>query len=169
MQKTLEERVKVLEDQQEIIKLKARYVNYNDGGWRGPTHTDPQAVADLFTDDGIWDGRPSSGYAEGKAQIKQLFETFGAVPFIVHYVTNPLIEVAGDRATGHWHALVTMTTPTDNALWTFGLYIEEYERTADGWKFKSLRFDTAATTPYELGWAKQRTLYTGNPFEDGNF
>lgn len=101
MSRSLEERVRILEDQQEIIKLKAKYVNYNDGGWKGPTHTNPQAVADMFTEDGVWDGRPGTGYAKGRAEIKQLFETFGAVPFIVHYVTNPLIEVDGDTATGH--------------------------------------------------------------------
>lgn len=169
MGRSLEERVKILEDQQDIIKLKARYVNFNDGGWKGPTHSDPQAVADMFTEDGIWDGRPSTGYAKGRAEIRQLFETFGAVPFIVHYVTNPVIEVDGDTATGHWHALVTMTVPGEQALWNLGLYIDEYARTADGWKFKSLRFETAATTPYELGWAKQRLLYAEDPFVDNSF
>ncbi len=169
MGRSLEERVKILEDQQDIIKLKARYVNFNDGGWKGPTHSDPQAVADMFTEDGTWDGRPSTGYAKGRAEIRQLFETFGAVPFIVHYVTNPVIEVDGDTATGHWHALVTMTVPGEQALWNLGLYIDEYARTADGWKFKSLRFETAATTPYELGWAKQRLLYAEDPFVDNSF
>lgn len=169
MSRSLEERVRILEDQQEIIKLKAKYVNYNDGGWKGPTHTNPQAVADMFTEDGVWDGRPGTGYAKGRAEIKQLFETFGAVPFIVHYVTNPLIEVDGDTATGHWHALVTMTVPGEQALWNLGLYIEEYVRTAEGWKFKTLRFETAATTPYELGWAKQRLLYDKDPFENNSF
>ena len=122
MAKSLEERIQIIEDQQEIAKLKARYVNLNDGGWKGPTHTNPQAVADMFVEDGVWDGRPSTGYAQGRAEIKQLFEAFGAVPFIVHYVTNPIIEVDGDTATGHWHAMVTMTVPGDQALWSLGLY-----------------------------------------------
>jgi hypothetical protein len=165
MHKTLEERVQILEDREAIVQLKARYVNYNDGGWNGPTHTNPPAVAEMFVEDGIWDGRPSSGYAEGRDEIKALFEAFGAVPFIVHYVTNPIIEVDGDVATGHWHALVTMTMPGDQALWTLGNYHEEYVRTSDGWKFKTLRFDTAATAPYELGWAKEQHSYNENPFE----
>lgn len=169
MSRSLEERVKILEDQQEIVKLKARYVNLNDGGWKGPTHTNPQAVADMFVDDGVWDGRPSTGYAQGRAEIKALFEAFGAVPFIVHYVTNPIIEVDGDTATGNWHALVTMTVPGEQAVWSLGLYLEEYVRTPDGWKFRSLRFETAATSPYELGWGKQRTLYSDDPFKDNSF
>jgi len=169
MSKSIEERVRILEDQQEIIKLKARYVNLNDGGWKGPTHTYPQAVADMFVEDGIWDGRPSTGYAKGHAEIKKLFETFGAVPFIVHYVTNPLIEVDGDTATGNWHALVTMTVPSEQALWNLGLYIDEYVRTEQGWKFKSLRFESAANTPYELGWGKRRLLYSDDPFKNNSF
>ena len=169
MTKSLEERIRILEDQQEIVKLKARYVNWNDGGWKGPTHTNPQAVADMFVEDGVWDGRPSTGYAQGRAEIKKLFETFGAVPFIVHYVTNPIIEVNGDTATGNWHALVTMTVPGDQALWSLGLYLEEYVRTPEGWKFKSLRFESAANSSYELGWAKQRVLYEDDPFKNSSF
>ena len=169
MAKSLEERIQIIEDQQEIAKLKARYVNLNDGGWKGPTHTNPQAVADMFVEDGVWDGRPSTGYAQGRAEIKQLFEAFGAVPFIVHYVTNPIIEVDGDTATGHWHAMVTMTMPGDQALWSLGLYIDEYVRTDEGWKFKSLRFESAATSTYELGWGKQRVLYEDDPFKDNSF
>src|SRR5271169_3635758 len=96
MSKTIEERLQALEDREELIKLKARYVNYNDGGWQGPTHTNADAVADMFVEDGVWDGSPDAGYAKGRAEIKALFQQFRAVKFIVHYVTNPLIEVDGD-------------------------------------------------------------------------
>ncbi|MGI4792566.1 MAG: nuclear transport factor 2 family protein [Janthinobacterium lividum] len=166
MPRTLEQRVQALEDREEILKLKARYVNLNDGGWNGPTHTDPQGVADMFVEDGIWDGRPNSGYAEGRDQIKALFEAFGAVPFIVHYVTNPIIDVDGDAATGNWHALVTSTMPDQQAIWVLGIYKETYVRSPQGWKFKTLRFDTIASTPYEKGWAQQRHAYTESPFEN---
>ncbi len=152
MNKTIEERLQALEDREAIVKLKARYVNTNDGGWKGPTHANPQAVADMFVEDGVWDGTPYSGYAKGRKAIKELFEAFGSFPFAVHYVTNPSIEVDGDSATGHWHAQILMTTPDKQDVWIFGLYIEDYVRTADGWKFKTLRFETAATTPSERGW-----------------
>jgi len=154
----VEQRLKLAEDREALIKLKYRYVNLNDGGWQGPTHAHPDAVADLFVEDGIWDGRPYSGYAEGRDQIRELFRKFGAVVFIVHYVTNPLIEIDGDRATGHWHALVTATMPGPDALWILGTYEDEYVRTPSGWKIRRLRFVSAANSPYELGWAKQRFL-----------
>jgi hypothetical protein len=169
MSKSLEQRIQVLEDQHALAELKATYVNFNDGGWKGPTHANPQAVAGLFTEDGTWDGRPSAGYARGRAEIQQLFEAFGAVRFILHYITNPMITIDGDEATGHWHALVAMTTPADQAMWIMGLYIDKFARTPEGWKFKSLRFETAAATAYELGWAKQRMLFAEDPFERDTF
>lgn len=167
--KTIEQRLQALEDREEILKLKARYVNYNDGGWKGPTHTDPKAVSEMFTEDGVWDGRPSTPYAEGREQIRQIFENFGVVPFIVHYVTNPLIEVDGDEATGHWHAMVTMTVPGGEAVWSLGMYHEQYVRTPEGWRFRTMRFETAATSPYELGWGKMRDKYNQDPFAEGSF
>jgi ketosteroid isomerase-like protein len=153
--KSLEERVRTLEDREEIIKLKARYVNLNDGGWSGPTHAHPDEVADMFVEDGVWDGTPSAGRAEGREQIRELFRNFAAMPFVVHYVTNPLIEIEGDRAKGHWHALVTATLPDGNAMWILGIYDERYERTAAGWRIKTMRFISAANAPYSLGWAKK--------------
>lgn len=156
MTKTIEQRLQAIEDREEIIKLKARYVNYNDGGWAGPTHRAPEAIADMFVEDGVWDGSPHVGRAEGRKAITELFRAFGAVPFIIHYVTNPLIEVDGDRATGHWHVLVTSTLPDGTAGWTLGIYEDEYVRTAEGWKFKTLRFTAAANTPYDVGWGKAR-------------
>ena len=153
---SIEQRLQVLEDREAIIKLKATYVNYNDGGWKGPTHCFPDEVAELFTEDGVWDGRPESGFAEGREAIRKLFNDFQIMPFIVHYVTNPLIEINGDSATGHWHAIVTANMPDGSARWILGLYKETYVRTPSGWKFKTLRFEAAANSPYDLGWGKQQ-------------
>lgn len=160
MSVSLEQRIQRLEDIQAIAALKAHYVNLNDGGWKGPTHQWPDAVADLFVPDGSWDGRPAAAYARGHAEIKELFTEFRSVKFILHYITNPLIEIDGDTASGHWHALMTMTGPDDQAYWALGLYIDTFVRTDEGWKFKDLRFEPAANTPYEAGWAKLRLAST---------
>ena len=154
--RTLEDRVRALEDREEIVKLKARYVNYNDGGWNGPSHAHPNEVAEMFVEDGVWDGTPYAGRAEGREQIRELFRKFAAMPFVIHYVTNPLIEIDGDRATGHWHALVTATLPDGSAAWILGIYDERYVRTSKGWRLETLRFIAAANSPYELGWAKKQ-------------
>ena len=164
--KTLEQRVQVLEDREAIIRLKAQYVNYNDGGWHGGTHAYPREVSEMFVEDGIWDGRPNAGYAQGREQILKLFQSFAVMPFIIHYVSNPLIDVDGDVATGHWHALVPSTTPDKIALWVIGLYKERYVRTPEGWKFHTLRFETAANTLYELGWGRQQFAFGEAGFGD---
>ena len=154
MQRTLEQRLLLIEDREEIARLQARYVNLNDGGWSGPTHRFPEAVAELFVADGIWEGPETSGRACGRAAIVALFREFSVIPFIVHYITNPLIEIDGDTATGEWHAIVTSTMPGGQALWTLGKYSNNYLRTPAGWRYTTLRFVAAANSPYELGWGK---------------
>lgn len=158
MAKSLEERVRALEDRDTIAQLQAQYVNFNDGGWTGPTHQHPKAVADLFTADGVWEGPFNTVRAEGAAAIEELFTQFQAIPFIVHYIMNPIIELDGDCARGEWHALVAATTPDGQAFWTFGKYLNEYIRTADGWQYTKMTFDTAAVTSYEKGWAMEQFI-----------
>jgi hypothetical protein len=40
-------------------------------------------------------------------------------------------------------------------MWILGIYDERYERTAAGWRIKTMRFISAANAPYSLGWAKK--------------
>lgn len=158
MAKSLEERVQVLEDRDAIAKLQAHYVNLNDGGWAGPTHQQPKAVAELFTAEGIWVGPFNAVRAEGASAIEDLFTQFQVIPFIVHYVMNPIIDVEGDHACAEWHALVTTTTPDRQAFWTFGKYLNEYIRTAEGWKYTTMTFETAAVSSYKKGWAIEQFI-----------
>lgn len=158
MAKSLEERVQAIEDRDAIAKLQAQYVNCNDGGWSGPTHQSPKAVANMFTADGIWEGPFNIVRAQGGSAIEELFVQFQVIPFIVHYLMNPIIDVDGDRARGEWHALVTTTTPDRQAFWTFGKYVNEYLRTAEGWKYTKMTFDTAAASSYEKGWAIEQFI-----------
>ena len=117
MRKTIEARLQALEDREAIRELKALYCNLNDGGWAGrSTHEHPQALADLFIEDGEWDGGPVAGRAAGRENIRALFTAFQVVPFVIHNVMNPIIEIDGDRATGHWHAIIMATDPTRQAL-----------------------------------------------------
>jgi hypothetical protein len=154
MKQSIEERLRAIEDRFDIMDLKARYCRCNDGGWEGPTHDHIDEVVDMFLEDAVWDGGPVAGRAEGREGIRTLFGHFKAVPFLIHYVMNPIIEISGDEATGHWHAIIPATDPGGQALWTFGMYQERYRRTAQGWKFDYVKFVPAVNSPYELGWAK---------------
>jgi len=157
--KTLEQRIQILEDKDAITRLKGRYCNINDGGWDGiPTHHAVDELVDMFTPDGIWDGGPVIGArAEGSEEIRRLFTEFQRIEFVIHNVMNPIIDIDGDNARGDWHAIITSTAGSGKdrqALWMLGKYNEEYVRTSDGWKIKTLLFTSASCTPYELGWGK---------------
>jgi SnoaL-like domain len=158
MTKSLEERVQLIEDREAIASMQARYVNYNDGGWTGPTHQHSSAVAGMFTEDGVWEGPANSVQAQGPAAIEALFSQFQIIPFIVHFVMNPLIEIDGDRARGEWHAIVTSTTPDRQALLMLGKYVNSYRRTTDGWKYTRMSFDAAAISTFEKGWALEQFI-----------
>ena len=90
----LERRIKALEDIEEIKKLKARYCAYCDAGY------DADAIAALFTEDAVWDGG-MRGRAEEREGIRDFFAMAPQrLPFAIHMVMNPIIEVEGDAATG---------------------------------------------------------------------
>jgi hypothetical protein len=152
---TLAQKVRVLEDIEAIKQLKALYCKYCDGGWAGPTH-DYDKIAALFTEDAVTDG--TAGRTQGRENIRRLYKSYQASPLAFHRVTNPIIEVAGDRATGNWHVLVAILRPDSQAVWVAGIYDEEYARTRDGWRIKILKFTPAFITRYEQGWGKERAV-----------
>src|SRR5260370_30256692 len=97
---TLARKVRVLEDIEAIKQLKALYCKYCDGGWAGPTH-DYDKIAALFTEDAVTDG--TAGRTQGRENIRRLYKSYQASPLAFHRLTNPIIEAAGDRASGNWH------------------------------------------------------------------
>ena len=147
----IERRLRVLEDIEELKKLKARYCSYCDDNY------DADALADLFTEDAVWDGG-TRGRADGREGIREFFR--GAprrLPFAVHMVLNPIVEVHGDTATGQWYLLQACTYAEGNrAVWGSARYDEEYARVGGEWKFKSLKLTSVFWTPFEEGWAKTR-------------
>ena len=150
----LEARVRVVEDVQEICKLKARYTVNNDGGWpeQGPSHSGP-ALED-FTEDAVWDGRPFLPITQGREAIRKTQIAHQTIPFVIHYVMNPIIDVDGDTASGRWHCLIPITSPEGEDRWLLGTYHEKYVRTAQGWKYTYIKFTAARAAPKAGGWGK---------------
>lgn len=148
----LESRLRRTEDIQQIQELKMLYCKYCDGGWegQGPSHMGP--VADLFVEDGVWDGLPYLPRFEGRQAVRQYFEDNRAVPFAIHKVMNPVIEIEGDEANGHWHVIACFTSATGDSGWIMGVYKERYVRTTQGWRYKSIRAEIARTWPQPGGW-----------------
>ena len=147
----IERRLKVLEDIEEIKKLKVRYCAYCDDNYN------PDGLASLYAEDAVFD-RGTQGRLEGKQEI---FNHFSRMPeffaFAVHMVFNPIIEVDGDTATGKWYFLGALTYAERNqSVWASGRYDDEYVRINGEWKFKNQKITRFFWTPFEEGWAKTR-------------
>jgi hypothetical protein len=148
----LQRRLQTLEDIMEITRLKAAYCDSVDGGWNRRTHNG-EAVASLFVDDGVWDVGGGAGRGEGHDGIVKLIDSFQHMPFAFHRVSNPVIHVDGDQATGKWHLIAYLSQPDGIPVMYFGVYNDRFVRTPQGWKFKLLTCDTATLAPFRDGWS----------------
>ena len=134
----IEQRLKVLEDIEDIRKLKAAYCKACDNDHH------PKEVIELFVKDGIWE-TGGIGKFEGLDAINEFMADLrasGRIRNSAHNVFNPTIEVDGNSATGHWRLLMLYTANTTAGdieyFRIIGRYEEKYSREIDGWKFKHL-------------------------------
>ena len=147
----LEKTVRRLADIEDIKQLKARYASACDDNYN------PDTLAPLFAEDAIWDGS-ILGYAEGRAGIHEFFSAASTlVPFAVHQVSNPLIEIDGDTATGQWFLWQPMVFQ-GAALWLSATYDDLYVRQEGQWLYQHLKLNIRMLTPYEEGPAKTRII-----------
>jgi hypothetical protein len=167
----VERRLRLLEDQEAIRRLKSLYGEYWDGGFAG-SQGSGEKLAALFTEDATWDARPlPPEVLRGRDEIKECCDnllrniTFDAAgerreleSIEFHLFANPRIDVDGDRAVATFTGLITACDPdTDSAYWCAGRYADHLVRTDEGWKFSALKFHHVFFTPYDgPGWIKRR-------------
>ena len=149
----LAQRIHTLESIEAIKKLKARYCALCDNQY------DADSLAELFTEDAVWDGG-GFGRHEGREAIRKFFQSAPEIfPFAIHNVMNPIIEIDGvnvDTATGQWYIFQACTLAKSNqAAWLAGRYNEKYEKQGGEWKFKHLTASAFFFTPYGEGWVKK--------------
>ncbi|MFP6654669.1 MAG: nuclear transport factor 2 family protein [Myxococcota bacterium] len=142
-------RIQRLEDIESLKQLKARYAAYCDDNYN------EDELAPLFTEEAIWDGG-AMGRFEGRAAIREFFAASDqVVPFAIHHVTNPILEVDGDHAKGRWYLWQPCTFAEGNqALWMAGTYDDRYRRENGQWLFEQVTITLRMLSPYEAGWAK---------------
>lgn len=148
---SLETRVRRLEDIEALRQLKYRYCTLCDDDYLA----DPLAA--LFTENAVWDGGPL-GRFEGREAIRGFFASCSkTVSFAIHQVTNPVITIDGDRATGDWYLWEPLVfAQGDQALWMAARYHDRYRRVAGEWLFEHVAIDLRLLSPYEAGFAKVR-------------
>ena len=160
----LETRLRAAEDVQAIHRLKARYAQLVDARYlpRGAGVVDrPQleaaarAIAETFTEDGVWDGGAGLGLCRGRDAI---FERMckPTLSFSWHFFLKPIIEVDGDRAKGSWDILSPCTTGEGRAMWMAGVEHDQYVREGDQWLHEHMKLDVVFMAPHDKGWAKKK-------------
>jgi ketosteroid isomerase-like protein len=138
----IEARVQRLEDIEAVRVLMARYHRVCDGWGPAGTHVDPEAIADVFTEDGVWGVTSRQPAPTGRAEIIQLAEDLQTVGWIVHFALNFMVNVDGDTASGESKALLRVKFDESSPfVWGMGLYRFVALRTAEGWRFQSLLWE----------------------------
>lgn len=114
------------------------------------------AIADLFTEDGRWEG---DQVFEGQAQIREWFEGRQALTRRIsrHVCTNVIVEVISPtEARGHCYMVnyrhdraegdESLPVPTEVPKYVGELH-DEFRLTDDGWRFSSRRVSVAFRRP----------------------
>jgi hypothetical protein len=149
---TLEQRVARLEAIEAIRQLKARYCAYCDDNY------DPDGIAGLFTEDGVWDGESFGRYV-GREAIRGFFQRAShEITFAAHLVMNPIIDITDPgHATGKWRlimpATVRLVDGTSEARWLVNSYDESYATVEGAWKFRTMKIHINFYTPHLGTWA----------------
>ena len=93
---------------------------------------------------------------ESRLLIREFFRRSPrAISFAIHQVTNPEIEVDGDRASGHWYLFQPCTFARANgAVWMAAKYADTYVRRDGRWLFERVEVRLEFMTPFDEGWAK---------------
>jgi hypothetical protein len=152
----VEQRLDRLEAIEAIKQLKARYCAACDDDH------DPDALVALFEEDGVWEAT-SNGRFEGLDAIRGFFaglRASGRIRNSAHHAINPIIEVDGDQASGHWRLIMLYTANVPGSgqrpqagvqyLRIIGWYRERYRRRNGVWRFQSLYCEVEEHAPYTL-------------------
>ncbi len=135
----LEKRVAYLEDHLAIRDLHHEYLfQLNNKQW--------DDIIDTFTEDGSAN-IGHHGLREGKAEVAKLFKerisqmNVGREIRDSHNAIDPVIEIDGDKAKGHWLMYIFISNPdTGECRITQGRHDCEYEKIDEKWMFKSVKY-----------------------------
>ena len=133
-----EDLIRSIADRLEITDVVTRFHRAVDSG-------NFEALADVFTDDAVWDWVASDATgevadtAQGRDNVIEWLRTAMSGSTVRHATTGHLVELDDDRArsTSYMH-VVDITTLESLAN---GFVTGEHRRTSSGWRMSRLRID----------------------------
>jgi uncharacterized protein (TIGR02246 family) len=154
---SLEERVKRIEDIEAIKQLKATYARHLDDGYN------PEGIASLFVEDGLWVIKGVGGEAKGRNGIKQHCRNLKeGIVWGQHNISSPVVTLSADgkraEATFYLVCLLTMAaSPTkaeQEAFVLAGKYSDKLVKVGDQWLFEEITGTIDQSSPWTEGWVK---------------
>lgn len=143
-----------LADREELKELRAKYCYYVD-------EQDWEPFVDLFVPDPTLDFG-GMGVYEGQDGLERFAAEFveGQLEGSAHMLSNPILEIDGDEATGRWYVESPLTFADGSGAWRQGWYRDAYRRLDGAWKIDSitLRFVYTADYDDETGWSDLRLV-----------
>ena len=150
MTSDLAARIQKLEDLEAIRRLKHLYGLLCDQDY------DPDALVELFVDDGVWDAGELYGRHQGRKALHGFFsEISKTVTFALHVAFNEIIDIDGDAARARWRAILPSTIEVDGkstAYWTFSGYDDRLRKVDGEWKFVEMRSIIERVGTHDAGW-----------------
>ncbi|MCH8813566.1 MAG: nuclear transport factor 2 family protein [Chloroflexi bacterium] len=159
---TLEERVQVIEDREEIRRLKGMYARYTDAKY------DLDGIVSLFTEDAVFDCTDFGAY-QGHEAIREYYGVMQKnLTFTVHYHADEIIDIdpSGETATGSCYFL-DFETVQGQPLLVAGTYEDQYKKVDGKWKVAHMKVNFLFRIDWNSDWVKER-LVSGNTFLEGS-
>lgn len=135
---SLQKRLRLLEDKQELYELLDRYC-------KTPDVFDFEGHANCYTEDGT-QNYGAWGPIKGREAIaKATREAEEDLQIVHHYMTNFHFDITGETATGTSSLLMVVgddaKKPSD-VIWHGGPYKWTFQRTAEGWKIQTMKLQS---------------------------
>jgi ketosteroid isomerase-like protein len=154
MSLSLESRIQLLEDREQIRELRATYCFLVDDG------RFEELVESCFTQDAVCDFRYRQGLAEplvfsGRPGILVFYRDMVAKTLVdmSHTVQNHRIQVNGDQGTGDCYFELTARDASSGAAMTgAGRYLDCYQRVQGVWQIAERNADIFYIVPLASGW-----------------
>jgi hypothetical protein len=148
------DRLQRLVDREELKELRARYCYCVD-------EQDWEPFFDLFVPDPTLDFG-GMGVYEGRDGLERFAAEFveAQLEGSAHLLSNPILDIEGDEATGRWYVESPLTFADGSGAWRQGWYRDEYRRVDGAWKIDSITMRFVYTADYddETGWSDLRLV-----------